>query len=120
MTREAEPLLLVWAVRGRDCTVRPGPHDMCDPATRLILAVDYTLGRMTYAVSDEARAVARDCAVLTEEQRVEMADQIGSAIAAGRAGMDMDVREWQHALNALTSAAGERMNESSVNPGEST
>lgn len=94
--------LQVWASRALDHTSRPGPHNLYDRATVLILAVDYALGRRTYAVTDVTRAVTRGAHLLTPGQRREMADQIRAAIAEGRAGMDCDTRQWTAALHALT------------------
>lgn len=94
--------LHVWAARGLHHTSRTGELDLNDRATCLILAVDYALGRMTYAVDDVTRAVIRNPDVLTAFQRREMADHICHALAEDRAGMDCDARQWTAALHALT------------------
>lgn len=61
-------------------------------------AFRYALGRQTYVVGFIADAVIHAWPEMTAEQRAMICREIRQAMAAGRAGSDIDVADWQRVL----------------------
>ena len=58
----------------------------------------YSLGRMTYAVSETVEFIIKYWDNITENDRILMKDEIRRAIKEERAGMTMDMIEWERIL----------------------
>lgn len=64
-------------------------------------AMRYALGRMTYVTADVSRSIIRNAEKLPAHTRNKMRQEIAFAINNDEAGMDMDVKEWLKAYDAL-------------------
>ena len=58
----------------------------------------YSLGRMTYAVSDTVRLLTRYWESIPYTVKDKIKSEIEDAIKLNNAGMDMDVEEWNKIL----------------------
>jgi hypothetical protein len=65
----------------------------------LFCAFRYALGRRTYVVGTIASIIAANWKNLSVDQRQSYQKEIREAIAHNRAGMDMDVMEWEKLLD---------------------
>lgn len=67
----------------------------------LFWAFRYALGRMTYAVGDVANEIIRHASEISPQTRGLMTKEIREALGSNRAGMSMDVTEWNKVLARL-------------------
>lgn len=72
-----------------------------DLETLLFYSFRYALGHSTYAVSDITQLISDYEFVLQDNTRAIIIEEIKEAVIKGRAGMDMDVREWTKLLEEL-------------------
>lgn len=70
---------------------------MTDPSIR-IYAFRYALGRMTYAVDDVVNMLINEWEDVSKNDRRLIKDSIRIAIKEHKAGMGMDVRDWEKIL----------------------
>lgn len=64
----------------------------------IFCAFRYCLGRKTYVVSDMVECLIEDWCELDKSMQVKIKLEIKSAILIDRAGMDMDIKEWEKIL----------------------
>ena len=64
----------------------------------LFMAFRYALGRKTYAVGIIVDEIIDRWETLDDVDRTQYKKEIQEAINAGRAGMDMDIIEWERIL----------------------
>lgn len=67
----------------------------------LMYSFRYALGRRSYAVSDVADALIEHREQVRPDWRLQCIRDITEAIAEGRAGMEMDEREWMKVVHAF-------------------
>lgn len=64
----------------------------------LFYAFRYCLGRSTYAVNDCVQELTKNWEVLNTNDKNLIHKEIKHAIETNRAGMDMDVKQWEKIL----------------------
>jgi hypothetical protein len=64
----------------------------------MFCAFRYALGRMTYVVGAICDIMRANWSEMSASRREMFKKEIREAIATGRAGMDMDVKEWESLL----------------------
>jgi len=69
-------------------------------------ALHYALGRMTYVAQDVAQAIIRNVDKISPDSRYKMGEEIANAINEKKAGMGMDVEQWQAVLICFSKIAG--------------
>lgn len=64
----------------------------------IFMAFRYALGRMTYVVGDMVQFLIENWHTINEDYKKLIQDEIKEAIEKDRAGMQMDVEQWQRIL----------------------
>jgi len=72
---------------------------MISDTSIIFYAFRYALGRKTYAVNDVVAAIISVWDTLPPTDQLLYHREIKEAIALGKAGMDMDVKEWKKILD---------------------
>ena len=67
--------------------------------TVLFYAFRYTLGRQTYAIGDMVKVIKEQWPNLSSLFKAKIIQEITIAIELGKAGMDMDIKQWQTILD---------------------
>lgn len=67
----------------------------------LMYGFRYALGRKTYCVADVTEALIEHHALLTDDWRHQIIEDIGIAIARDEAGAPSDVRRWEEVARAM-------------------
>lgn len=70
-------------------------------STIIFYAFRYCLGRMTYAVSDFCEFAKDNIVEISDRDKELMKKEIKEAIKEGKAGMKMDVEQWEQLLKYL-------------------